>query len=292
MAKVSPQPFPFRYKHRRDEEPLFRRRALALTKRSARSIARARPDQRRVLLIFGCQRSGTTMLQQTFLDRSWRILILEEHDRRLVGRGAGPEETAWQEYSTVLDRIHRLPFEVVAAKPLVESASATALMDAASAVKAVWMIRHYAEVARSNVSKFGMGNPFLDLRPIRSRDAADWRYTGVTEETWEMVNAMLSRRLTPLDAAALFWWTRNQLYFDQRLWDDNRVRILRYERACNQPEEVIRSLSCHIGLTLPIGSIAPRVRARPSLPETTELDPEVDRLCRMLWDSFDGHPEL
>jgi hypothetical protein len=55
---------------------------------------------------------------------------------------------------------------------------------------------------------------------------------------------------------------------------------------------VTRSLSDHIGLTLPIGSIAPRVRARPSPPEITDLDPEVDRLCRKLWDSFNGCPEL
>src|SRR5262249_6189535 len=137
-------------RNNRDEEPLFRRRALALAKRSARSIVRARPNERRVVLIFGCQRSGTTMLQQTFLDRSWRVLILEEHDRRLVG----PGQANWQEYSTVLGRIRRLPFEVVAAKPLVESASATALMDAAGAVKAVWMLRHYSEVARSNVNRF------------------------------------------------------------------------------------------------------------------------------------------
>jgi len=291
MAKVTPRPLPSGRKAR-DEEPLFRRRSLALAKRSARSIARARPSERRVLLIFGCQRSGTTMLQQTFLDRSWRVLILEEHDRRLVGPAPGPEETAWQEYSIVLDRIRHLPFEVVAAKPLVESASATALMDAAGSVRAVWMIRHYAEVARSNVSKFGLDNPYRDLEPIRSRDATDWRYTGVTEETWEMVTALMNRQLTPLDAGALFWWTRNQLYFDQRLWEDDRIRLLRYERACNQPEEVVRALSGHIGLTLPIGSIAPRVRARPLPPDTSELDPEVDRLCRKLWDSFDGRPEL
>ena len=86
VAHVSPRLLPCRHKDR-DEEPLFRRRALALVKRSARSIVRARPDERRVVLIFGCQRSGTTMLQQTFLDRSWRVLILEEHDRRLVGPG-------------------------------------------------------------------------------------------------------------------------------------------------------------------------------------------------------------
>jgi hypothetical protein len=231
------------------------------------------------------------MLQQTFLDRSWRVLILEEHDRRLVGPGAEPEKTTWQDYSTVLGRVRRLPFEVVAAKPLVESASATALMDAAGEVKAIWMLRHYPEVARSNVSRFGTDNPNRDLQPIRSRDALDWRYRGMSEETWETVTALFNRGLTPFDAAALFWWTRNQLYFDQRLWEDDRVRILRYERACNQPDEVIRSLSSYIGVALPPGSIAPRVRALPP-PETTELDPDVERLCRKLWDSFEGYPEL
>jgi hypothetical protein len=278
-------------RHRnRDEEPLFRRRARALVKRSARSIVRARPGERRIVLIFGCQRSGTTMVQQTFLDRSWRVLILEEHDRRLVR--PGPGETAWQEYSTVLRRIRRLPFEVVAAKPLVESASATALMDTADAVKAVWMLRRYPEVARSNVSRFGADNPYRDLEPIRSRDTLDWRYRGVTEETRETVTALMHRRLTPFDAAALFWWTRNQLYFDQRLWADDRIRVLRYERACNQPDEVIRSLSGHIGVALPPGSIAPRVRGQPFRPVTRELDPDVERLCRKLWDSFEGCPEL
>jgi hypothetical protein len=289
VAHASPKQLPSRHRDR-DEEPLFRRRTLALVKRLARSLMRARPDERRVVLIFGCQRSGTTMLQQTFLGRSWRVFILEEHDRRLVG--PLPGETTWQEYSIVLKRIRRLPFEVVAAKPLVESASATALMDAAGAVKAIWMLRHYPEVAQSNVSRFGMGNPYRDLEPIRSRDARDWRYRGATEETWKTVTALLNRSLTPFDAAALFWWTRNQLYFDQRLWEDDRIRILRYERACNQPDEVIRSLSDHIGLTLPLGSIAPRVRALPFLPETREFDPDVERLCKKLWDSFEGCPEL
>ncbi len=72
VAHASPKLLSSRHKDR-DEEPLFRRRARALAKRSARSIIRARPNERHVVLIFGCQRSGTTMLQQTFLDRSWRV---------------------------------------------------------------------------------------------------------------------------------------------------------------------------------------------------------------------------
>jgi hypothetical protein len=291
VTHASPKLVPSRRKHR-DDEPLLRRRALASVKRLTRSVVRANPAERRVVLIFGCQRSGTTMLQQTFLDRSWQILILEEHDRRLVGPRPEPGETTWQDYSTVLGRIRRLPFEVVAAKPLVESASATALMDAFGPVKAVWMLRHYPEVAQSNVNRFGLDNPYRDLEPIRSRDELDWRYKGATEETVETVTALMNRKLTPYDAAALFWWTRNQLYFDQRLWEDDRIRVLRYERACNQPQEVIRSLSDHIGLELPLGSIVPRIRAQRPPRETRELDPDVERLCRKLWDSFEGRPEL
>ena len=93
VAHASPKVLSPRHKGR-DDEPLFRRRTRALVKRSARSIVRARPSKRRVALIFGCQRSGTTMVQQTFLDRSWRILILEEHDRRLVRPGPGRDDLA------------------------------------------------------------------------------------------------------------------------------------------------------------------------------------------------------
>jgi hypothetical protein len=114
----------------------------------------------------------------------------------------------------------------------------------------------------------------------------------MAEETWETVAALSNRRLTPFDAGALFWWTRNQLYFDQRLWADDRIRLLRYERACNQPGDVVRSLSGHIGLSLPLNSITPRVRAQPAPAKSGELDPDIERLCQKLWDSFEGRPEL
>ena len=273
----------------RDGEPLIRRRVLAMTKRLARSVVRAPRSERQVVLILGCQRSGTTMLQQTFLDRSWRVLILEEHDRRLVGNDPG--EAKWLDYPTVFRHIHGLPFEVVAVKPLVESDRAKELMDAAGRVKAIWMLRHYQEVARSNLSRFGSDNPFRDLQPFRSGDVLDWRYRGASEETRQTVIRLLDRGLEPLDAAALFWWTRNQLYFDQRLWEDERIRILRYDRASTGSEEVIRSLSRYVGVPLPVHSIAAKVRPQPgSL--VSSLNPEVEMLCEKMLDSFVGLPEL
>jgi hypothetical protein len=275
----------------RDDEPLVRRRARAAVKRLARSVVRAPRDQRRVVLIFGCQRSGTTMLQQTFLDRSWRVLIMEEHDRRLVG--SHPRvDTVWQDYPTVLRRLRRIPFEVVAAKPLVESDRAVELMDAAGPVKALWMLRHYQGVAHSNLRRFGADNPHRDLQFFCNDDPGEWRCRGATRETRETVSGLMKAALSPLDAAALFWWARNQLYFQQHLWRDERIRIVRYERACTNPQELVEALSDHVGITLPQHSIASKVRPQPDGTRGTDLHPEVESLCRNMWDSFAGCPEL
>jgi hypothetical protein len=266
---------------------------MAMAKRFARTAVRAPREQRKMFLIFGCQRSGTTMLQQTFLDMSWRVLIIEEHDRRLVGRHPQPEETDWQDYATVLGRLRRIPFEVVAAKPLVESDRVHDLMDAAMPGKAIWMVRHYQGVAQSNLKRFGSDNPYRDLQPFCEGELLDWRCRRATKATRQTVIELMDEGLSPLDAAALFWWTRNQLYFDQHLADDERIRILRYERACNSAEEVVEALSNYIEIPLPLGSISRRVRPQPEdskVPD--ELHPEVERLCRNTWASFLGCPEL
>lgn len=283
---------------RRDAEPLVRRRALAVVKRLARSVVRVPRDRRRTVLIFGCQRSGTTMVQQTFLDRSWRVLIIEEHDRRLVGghsqHGDHPQhgDTDWQDYPTVVRRLRRIPFEVVAAKPLVESDRAIQLMDAAEPVKAIWMLRHYMGVARSNLRRFDAENPYRDLQPFCIGDPLDWHSRNASKETCQAVIELMNERLSPLDAAALFWWARNQLYFDQHLWHDERIRIIRYERACNRSEEVAEALSNYVEIRLPVASIVSKVRPQSDGLEPTDLHPGVERLCRKTWDSFAGCPEL
>ena len=275
---------------RRDDERLINRRIRSKTKFLVRSVVRTPHDRRSVAFIFGCQRSGTTMVQQTLLDRSWRVLIMEEHDRRLVGDD--PNETAWQEGSIVFRRIRALPFEVVAVKPLVESYRAAELLDTAGRATAIWMLRHYLDVSLSNLRRFGLGNAHRDLEPFLTGDSMNWRCRGATEETRERVVALLRNGLEPLDAAALFWWTRNQLYFDQRLFEDDRIRILRYERVCSCPEEVVRSLSNHIGVPLPVRSTVPRVRTRRGAGSVGELNPKIEQLCAEMWEAFEGCPEL
>jgi hypothetical protein len=276
----------------RDGESLIARRARSSVKLLARTLVPAPAQQRRVVLIFGCQRSGTTMLQQTLLDRSWRVFILEEHDRRLIGDDPNPEETAWEEDSVVFGRIRRLPFEVVAVKPLVESDRATELIDTAGNARAIWMLRHYLDVARSNLRRFGLENAHRDLEAFRSPDLSNWRCRGATDATRRAVVELLQEGLEPLDAAALFWWVRNQLYFDQGLDRHDGIRVLRYERVRTAPQDVIRSLSKYIDISLPVHSTTRRVRAPRSPGPSTDLHPKVGALCDEMWKSFDGCREL
>ncbi len=199
---------------------------------------------------------------------------------------------SWQDYPTVLGRLRRIPFEVVAAKPLVESDRAVELMDAADPVKAIWMLRHYQGVAQSNVKRFGEKNSYRDLEPLCTNDEMDWRCRGASKETRATVINLMNEELSPLDAAALFWWARNQLYFEQHLWRDERIRLIRYERACNCPEALVEALCDYVGILLPADSITSRVRPQPDGPEVMDLHPDVERLCRKMWDSFAGCPEL
>jgi Sulfotransferase domain len=273
---------------RRDDEPLVLRRGRAALKRMARTAIPAPVEKRRTLVVVGCQRSGTTMLQQSLLDRSWRVIILEEHDRRLV-RADDPDRILWRPLHEVSNRMAQLPFELIVTKPLVESHRTIEILDSLPKAKAIWMLRHYLAVAKSDVARFGPENGIRNLTRLVARDKSDWR-THCREEVRDQVAKLISSELSSLDAAAVFWWARNQLYFDQQLWQDNRVRVLRYESLIESPSECIRGVSDFLGLSLPSRAMINAIR-RPGR-STGELQPAVEDLCTDLLLQFRGVPEL
>lgn len=277
-----------RRRRHRDHEPLLRRRTRAALKHGVRSVLPAPADQRQALLVFGCQRSGTTMLQQSLLDCSWRAIILEEHDRRLV-RANDPERLRWDNLDLVSARMMALPFELVVAKPLVESHRARELLDSFERARGFWVLRHYFMVARSNLRRFGTGNGYRDLRILIEGGPADWR-GAATEEVRERVATLLTSGLSPLDAAAVFWWVRNRLYMDQELWADDRIKVVRYEVMVEFPQECLEALSEFVGVRLPLSAMKRRIH--PVAAAHGELRPDVERICSELLEELENVPDL
>lgn len=228
------------------------------------------------------------MLQQSVLDRSPQVLVLGESDPKLV-RTSDPARLRWKSLTDVSAALAKLPFELVVTKPLVESHRAAELLDSLPNSRVIWMFRHYLPVASSNLAKFGPANGHKDLAKLLSGDPEEWRAQCSTEVR-EQIRSIVSSGVSDLDAAALFWWARNQLYFDQRLRQDPRVRLLRYESVVHNPEACLADLSDFLGIS--ISAEATRRAIRQSAKQEGELQPAVEELCAGLLDRFCGVPEL
>lgn len=192
-----------------------------------------RPDDAATLLIVGCQRSGTSLLLRLFDDDDTTVVFGERSrlfsdapgNRRMVDRADAVEVISSQRA------------RLVVVKPLVESHRTIELLDALPNARAIWLYRDYRDVARSNLRAFGDTNGSSDLAPIVARDFDNWRALGIAPATLDRFDR-LSGEVSEIEAAALFWWVRNNILFDTGLSRDDRVAICRYTTLVADPVRV------------------------------------------------------
>ena len=121
---------------------------------------------KRVVLIVGCQRSGTTLLGEVF-DQDIRAKVLQEHSR-ITGRGS--QALRLKPYPEVNRIIAHYRMPLVVAKPLVESHNTVTMLQGIAGSKAIWLFRHYRDVVASNIEN-------LPHPTGRAHDEADRRST-------------------------------------------------------------------------------------------------------------------
>jgi hypothetical protein len=194
-------------------------------------------EPKRILFIFGCQRSGTTMMQEIF-DRDINSKVYGEFSAitRTRGKAHNIRLRPLEEVKAIFDR-DRVGF--IVAKPLAETQNARKLLEYFPQAKAVFIYRHYRAVASSNLKLFGQTNGINNLRPIVNGDGSNWRAEGVTPETRALVMGRFHESMNPYDAAALFWYVRNRFFFELALDQHPSVKLLKYEDLVRDPEGTI-----------------------------------------------------
>lgn len=247
-------------------------------------LASGRP--RRILMIVGCQRSGTTMMNDLFL-LDWSAKIYREMS------SLSSEDLDENLRLDPIDKVrralasHRVPLVVF--KPLVESQNLPRLLEELPGSKALWMYRHYKDVVHSNLKKFGERNGIVDIGPVARGETKGWRAEKVSEETRALVRRFYSESMNPHDAAALFWYMRNRFYVDLALAKDPRVLLCRYEDMVTDPGAFMRRIYSFVELPYPgdrvVAPVHPRsVRKGKDVP----LSPEVVAECERLWGELEG----
>jgi hypothetical protein len=244
-----------------------------------------RDGRKAVVLIVGCQRSGTTLMLELF-----------NADRRTV---TFPEQSALSSPAEnrlrlkplpeVKRRLERVRAPLLVLKPLVESQSVPTLLDGLDDSYAIWMYRRAESVAASDLSYFGVENGERNLRLLLSNDPPNWRGEVVPESTRSIVSRHYRPGMNPHDAAALFWWARTSLFFDLRLDERPDVRLCSYERLVDEPERSMRSLYDFVGVTYPGWEITHGVHRRSAARgEDLPLSTDVRRLCDALWERLES----
>ncbi len=264
-------------------------RAYAAWGKGVYQLFKPGAGEKTILFILGCQRSGTTLMARIFdKDLSTRCYPefsrLTSHDRQPGRRGIrlNPLEHLAEEFQKV-----RAPLIVL--KPLVESQNAPRLLDFFDGSRALWVYRHYRDVAVSNLRHFNRENGINDLRPIVGGEPGNWRAEFVSDEVRRTVAGFFSEQMDPLDAAALFWYARNSLFFERGLDRNPMVFMCRYEELVRKPRRVLRGLYRRLGRPYPGDAIIRDVRPpSPDRDDAPRLSPGVEALAAPLLARLDA----
>ncbi len=212
-----------------------------------------------VLLIVGCQRSGTTILIDT-LQKDDRLEVHGEgspvvmHDYRLLS------VPALQQARSSSDS------PLLVAKPICDSHQVRDILSRIPGSKALWLFRDWRDATNSMIRKWpGHFPEVIDKFRCRDHDWLEWRSESVFGELEAELMALAEAVVEESDAAAVFWWLRNQWY--QRLGGPSRPELIRpvcYEELVSSPDHWLRAIYEFSGIPAPtplkhdlhVGSIA------------------------------------
>ena len=226
------------------------------------------------VFVSGVQRSGTNMLMD-ILEASYETDVFHETDVRAF------DDYAMREETVIESLIAQSNAPVVVVKALLEAHRVTGLMEHFAPAKALWMIRSFEDSVNSTVKRWPGNRNDID-RIVDDRDAGDWRGLGMTLETQEIVRKHYNPQMNDASANALFWYYRNQLYFDQRLDTEPRVLPVNYEELVSHPDLFVDSIATFLGIKatdrMRRVSHTESVRKSPA----PDIAPDVHELCEAM----------
>lgn len=248
-----------------------------------------------VAYIFGAQRSGTTLLTHLYNQLNYARVFGEFSTLNVPGKDDnGNPNIRLQSPPDVMQKIQRCHAPLVVMKPLVESQHARAWLKVPYG-SAVWMYRHYQDVAASNIKKFKTTNGFGDIQPMLDRLQDNWRSEGVSDNVHATLIRFMDDKTTPHEAACLFWYARNSLFFEQKL-ESTRTLLLSYRQLQRAPKSSMTQLLAHHGVLKNHGDLDPRVfsvidtEAYQRPPIELDIRDELKAICDSLFHQLSESP--
>ncbi|MEM9172436.1 MAG: sulfotransferase domain-containing protein [Pseudomonadota bacterium] len=227
------------------------------------------------VFITGIQRSGTTMLMNTFhLHEATEVFDEEPNSRVFIDYRIRSDEILDQSI-----RNSRYPFACY--KIISDSHILNEFLQRYPESFVIWAYRSCTDNADSQLKKFPHATDAI-RRVCDGRPGGGWFAEGCSEQTKQTLRALDTREFSDFDFACLVWWARNVLYFEGGHDQQTNVRLLSYENTARDPATIMEAVQAWVGM--PISREAGRfVHARSvAKKDLPTLHPSVAALCQPL----------
>jgi len=236
------------------------------------------------VFLVGLQRSGTNMMVRG-LEASPQFEVHNENDRRAFDRY---RLKPLPEIRTIVERSrHRF----VLFKPLCDSHRTDELLDRLGTTKparAVWAYRSVDGRVASALAKFGDTNLRVMRELASGRGGQRWQAQRLSPASLELISSFDYDLMTPATAAALFWYVRNIILFEQGFVARPDVTVVSYDAMLAEPQARVRELCSFLGIAYDDQLVAHIDGGRASTGRALDIDPRVRERCTQLQSRLDA----
>lgn len=203
------------------------------------------------VFLVGTQRSGTTMLTD-ILNKVPLCRAYHEGDDRVM------QDMRLREREVIADVLLKECRPLQVFKPINDSQYTTDFLTTYDNARAVWIYREYNDVVNSALDMWTAWQRQIILwirdhyddkeTPTEAPDKTFAIYRErMTAETADALRRCAGDDITDNEGAALLWYIRNQLYFDQKLENNSSVLLVKYEDMVTEPGRYIKRVFDFIG---------------------------------------------
>jgi hypothetical protein len=250
--------------------------------KALRQTLQPRPVAQHVF-VAGMQRSGTNLLMEV-LDASAHTQVFHETDPRAF------ERYEMRDLAVIRQLARQCPAPVFVIKALCELDRIRFLMDTFAPAKTLWVVRDWRDSVNSAIKSFGNFVP--QWKRLAQGDASDWRGRGMSPATRELLAAMYRPDASEAEGAAIMWFYRNAMFFEQCLAADARVWVVFYEDLVQHPLREVAAVYDFLGLEGFSQAIAGRIHAHSVKHRgPPDIRPAVAALCDDLLARFRALPQ-
>ena len=217
------------------------------------------------------------------LDASADTQVFHETDPRAF------ERYEMRDLAVIRQLAQQCPAPLFVIKALCELDRIKRLMNAFAPAKTLWVVRDWRDSVHSAIKSFGNFVP--QWKRLAHGDSSDWRGRGMSDATRELLAALYHPDASEAEGAAIMWFYRNALFFEQQLAADPRVRVVFYEDLVRHPLREVAAVYDFLGLQGFNQRVAGRIHARSVKHRSPpDIAPAVVALCDELLARFRALP--